>query len=324
MPFETQRKFPFDIIFWLVHEQRIMMKNSSQILEDTQKGKQGKLDCVFHQIPRQCGWRGRCFQKWLINLVDGEKNMDRLVKQWEWGLENLRLDNLNVKANILCQSNKLVKETFGIQSPQYKEAKRIFKLNKEERSERDKKMSFARFKRSENCLRLDVDECENRIRKGINEPTWEKKATAIALATGLRPCEILFSVVILGGGNGKIRLKGLLKKRGEEKEFERPLLFMDMKELKMSLEWIREKTREQTLNCAPDSCRVKLLELWKKEIKREFGAQWRVTDLRGAYGYASWKLLSTTESLPCWIHKVLNHSDLSMNAALNYCHILNK
>ena len=255
-----------------------------------------------------------CFLDWVRSVLRKEKDNYKAGIQIIHKFASLPAPNLNMKANLITKTNNLLAITKGKYHPIATLVKQCLSLTKEEKAKRDRNLEFARFQKAEHCIRFDKNQIKNVVLRFSHSDEWPQRAIAIALATGLRQQEILKTAKIPKIDGTHIWLTGLLKKRDVKETYSRPTLFLTPKEVKTLLEELQTGEAQSVLSSAAGKALGKV-------VKRTFGDDWNFHRLRAAYCNLSFQELATTESLPCWIHKVLNHSSNTMINALFYCNV---
>lgn len=285
------------------------------------KGKNASLEVQIH---RELHWGidccdkinlSVCFLRWVEKVIQQEPK-DPIAKMNKIAdmLHRLPIESLNTKANLITKTKNLLKRLEGENSPLYLVVKKSLHLGKAEKNRRDRQLEMARFQKASACLEFDEEKIRLIIKKYSHSDEWQRRAIALALATGLRQQEILTTAKIVKTNSTHIWLQGLLKKRDNKEEYSRPTLFMTPTEVAVLLQEIQTISVKDINPYTASSALV-------KEVKKTFGKEWTFHRLRAAYCNLSFKELATSESLPCWIHKVLNHSSNTMVNALFYCNV---
>jgi hypothetical protein len=276
---------------------------------------------LFSKIHKQLHWGvdkcdklslAICFLRWVESVLQQSHGTQATVDQIMEMFGKLPISNLNSKANLITKTKNLVKKIADDEL--YQLLKKTFNLTKQEKKVRDRQLELARFQKSEKCLPFDFKQISTITKKYSHSDLWQRRAIAVALATGLRQQEILKTARIVKKNGTHIWLKGLLKKRNDDTEYSRPTIFLNPDEVAALMSELQDIS---TRNVPPSTISSSLV----KEVRKTFGKDWTFHRLRAAYCHLSFKELATSESLPCWIHKVLNHNSNTMINALFYCNV---
>jgi len=254
-----------------------------------------------------------CFLRWVEVILKERGSQKDFALKIIHMFHQLPLHNLNSKANLITKTKNLIKKA-GKSEKQVDMLLMNLRLSKEEKHSRDRQLELARFQKADHCLSFDSTFIKNVMMRYSHSDLWQRRTIAIALATGLRQHEILKTARITKINGTHIWVSGLLKKRKEDGEYSRPVLFLSPSKV---VDLLKEIQDIYTSELKPSTASSLLV----KEVRKTFGPEWTFHRLRAAYCNLGFHEFATSESLPCWIHKVLNHSSNTMINALFYCNV---
>jgi integrase len=221
----------------------------------------------------------------------------------------------------------MVKEVFGEDSKQYRYLKVGFSMGFTEKKDRDNSAQEKVIEKNEN--QIEVSEEQIKLFKDQLLSLMKVKFKIVPaiilaqIASGSRLIEILSDEFKFSEGKENyIKQNNVAKNRDtEEREVEKPILFMTPENFIKLMSFIRSKmtNKEGDDNVILSNRYGKRVNAKVKKIAKEVGMPGINSshDLRRIYGVYSYKkFASSNMSFQVWLSKVLGHSDL--NSAANY------
>lgn len=274
--------------------------------------KQTTSTIVKELLPKQLQLIKNNFKKYkeLINLLNHYVNAT-IVK-------------VNTKAMLQSWVRKLIKDTYGDDSKQYKFLRDGFSMTAEERIDRQK-IADDKVEQS-NLNQIELTEQQiNEFKGKLLSPKWRIVPAIIfaQIASGCRLIEVLSHEFEFteAGKEGYIIQNNVAKNRGEDRKVDKPVLFIKPEQFLRLIKIIRDK-----MTVKPEDDNIALSNRYGKRVNAKITQIARGVDTKGItsshdlrriYANLSYKQFAKKNtSLQVWVSKILGHSDLT--SAANY------